>query len=263
MRRRLFRIPGFGLLRQIKRQLTGTQISTDYHLINPSGITDALADGWRDLSIPKKQRDLVDRELAQMCAGNAPKLYSVAAEAIRQTDCADPTILEIGCASGYYSEVLAYLLGHPIRYVGLDYSMPLVRLARTIYPRTPFLNGDATHLPFADMAWDVAISGCVILHVPDWQRAVAETARVARQWCVFHRTPICSGPTQLTSKQAYGVPVIEWHFGEEEFLGVVRAYGFEMIASLPIDTRAKIMKTGEELASVTFLFRRAVRVDAR
>jgi ubiquinone/menaquinone biosynthesis C-methylase UbiE len=155
------------------------------------------------------------------------------------------------------------LLGQQIRYVGLDYAMPLVQLGRATYAGVPFLNGDATRLPFADACWDVVISGCVLLHVPDWQAAVAETVRVAKEWCIFHRTPVSNDPTTLMTKLAYGVRVIEWLFNESEFVELIHSHGCELTSALPIATRARIEGVTDTLALVTYLFRKEPPGPAR
>jgi len=256
VQQRLCSLPGLGLLRSIKRRLTGAPASEHYRLIGTTGLTTRLVDGWKDETIPFKQRQIVNVELAQMRAGQAPLVFQVAAEAMHLTGCRNPTVLEIGCSSGYYSDAIEYLLGRKVRYVGLDYSLPLVQLGRATYPQIPFLNGDATRLPFADATWDVVISGCVLLHVPDWQAAAAETVRVAQDWCIFHRTPVGNGPTTLMAKLAYGVEVMEWLFNESEFVELIRRHGCTLTSALSITTGSRIEGITDNLSLITYLFRK-------
>ena len=140
--------------------------------------------------------------------------------------------------------------------------MPLVQLGHVTYAGVPFLNGDATRLPFADASWDVVISGCVLLHVPDWQAAVAETVRVTKGWCIFHRTPVSNDPTTLMAKLAYGVEVMEWLFNESEFVELIRSHGCELTSTLPIDTGSRIAGTASDLSLVTYLFHKVLREKA-
>jgi hypothetical protein len=75
----------------------------------------------------------------------------------------------------------------------------------------------------------VAISGCVLLHLLDYRKAITETARVARQWCIFHRTPVIpDGQTKYMTKVAYGVPVVELAFGEPELLALFAESGLRV-----------------------------------
>ena len=120
MCRRLPLVFGSSLLQRIRRRLTGVRASDHYRRINVTDITTRMADGWKDDTIPSRQRQIVGVELAQMRAGKPPKVFEVAAEAVRLTGCHNPTVLEVGCSSGYYSEAIEYLLGQPVQYVGLD-----------------------------------------------------------------------------------------------------------------------------------------------
>jgi SAM-dependent methyltransferase len=247
-----------GPVRQALGQWLNKPVSHGYRQMAATEITPELANGWKDDSIPGKQRHLADTGLAEMRAGRPPRQLTVAAEAILQTGSTDPTIIEIGCASGYYFEALEYLLDRKARYVGLDYSLPLLQLAHRTYPDILFLNGDATRLPFANSSWDIVLSGCVLLHVPDWQIALAETVRITRLWCIFHRTPVCNGPTQLASKLAYGIKVIEWLFSEHEFLDLVRQQGLELVSALPISTGDSIPGLEGAVSSITYVCRKAM-----
>ena len=138
-------------------------------------------------------------------------------------------VLEIGCSSGYYSEVFAIKqLG--LRYEGCDYSAAFIDLARRLYPGIAFEVGDATGLRYADRSFDVVVSGGCILHIPEYERAIAEAARVSRRWVAFHRTPVLHmhGPVTYT-KKAYGVETIEIHFNEQALLRLFSAHGMRVV----------------------------------
>ena len=75
------------------------------------------------------------------------------------------------------------------------------------YPGIPYVQGDASALPFEDGAFDVAFSNAVIEHVggPERQRAfVLEALRVARR--AFITTPNRLFPIELHSR----LPVVHW-----------------------------------------------------
>ena len=84
-------------------------------------------------------------------------------------------LLDIACGGGLlapYVEPLGY------RHVGLDLSMPSLRVAREhgVQP----VRGDARVLPFADESADVVVAGECLEHVPDLPRLIAEVCRVLR-----------------------------------------------------------------------------------
>src|SRR5262249_27761543 len=128
------------------------------------------------------------------------------------------TLLEVGCSSGYYADVLH--ARHPrTRYAGCDFAPEFVALARRRLAGLDFRVEDATKLGYADASWDVVVSGGCILHISDYPAAIREAARVARSWVLFHRTPVLHvTPTRHYRKLAYGVPCIEIHFNETELL---------------------------------------------
>ena len=162
--------------------------------------------------------------------------YQVAARTIARTNLITPSIVEVGCASGYYSEALSHLTGHSVNYVGLDYSMALVVHGRRAYPSLSLINADACRLPLGDSICDILFSGTVLLHVPDYESVIAESARVSKQWCVFHRTPIFEKmATTAFSKFAYGVRTIEYAFNRDELFRLFAQYGLEVIETYSIE----------------------------
>jgi len=190
----------------------------------------ALSDGWKDPRLPKRQRRVYDRALDDMRSGNSPRSFQVAAEATRLSGILAPSILEIGSGSGYYSEVFLHMVSAKASYVGLDYSLPMVSLAKAKYgPVSRFCVGDATSLPFRSGSFDVAFSGGVLLHVRDFRRAIVETRRVARYWAVFHVIPcVVSSDTSLVKKSAYGVEVMEVIFNQGELCSAFEECGLRM-----------------------------------
>jgi SAM-dependent methyltransferase len=143
------------------------------------------------------------------------------------------TVLDVGCASGYYHEVLRFD-GWRGRYLGVDSAETLVDLARRCHPEAEFRVADATDL--GDLGqFDLVISSGCLMHVPRWRAALAELARAARGAAILHRTPIViGGATSYWLKLAYGVPCLEAHFGEAEFLAAVAASGLRVAEHLDV-----------------------------
>lgn len=215
--------------RWLGRRMHGRS-ADNYQVISPSMVNEILIQGWQSRAIPEKQRDRVNWELCQMYLGEVSPAFQAAAEAVAATDMQHGAICEVGCASGYYFEVLEHLLGHRVNYTGLDYSQALIERARQEYPGVQFRVADATDLLLDDDSYAIVMSGCVLLHVMDYRQAVAETARVASDWCIFHRTPVMQGEeTALMTRMAYGVPVVELAFGERELLALFAENGLQVM----------------------------------
>lgn len=231
-------------LRNMKTRMRGGVVPVSINRVSPE-----LFNGWKDDTIPVAQNQLVSQEIQDMYAGRVLKPYSVLAEAVRITGIETGTIIEVGCATGYYYEILKYLLDHEISYQGIDYSEAMVAEARRKYPEISFKVGDAMALPLKDNCCDILISGGVLLHVPDYKQAIAESARASRKWVIFHRSPMTSGETCYYKKKAYGVPCIEVHFGEAEFMSVCKSYGLRLKKEFEITS-------GDDDHMITYLFQK-------
>jgi len=163
------------------------------------------------------------------------------------------SVLEVGCSSGFYSEVFE-IAGLDVHYAGCDYSEAFIELARQKYPALVFDVEDATALKYGDDTFDIVISGCCLLHIPEYQAAAAETARVARRYVIFHRTPVVLGlPNVYYRKQAYGVETVEIHFNEPQLLELLARLGLELIAAYTLD---ESVKGGVESANRTYVCRK-------
>jgi len=212
-------------------------IQNKLNSVNPNNISYSLKNGWRNPNIPKSQRKLTEKELSEMYRGNIIPAWSILAEILNDLNYNEQTLLEVGCATGYHKEVLNYLLGRKVNYYGLDYSNSMIKMAKQYYPKTYFMIGDATSLPFPNNSFDILISGCVILHVQDYKKVIIESVRVSRKWIILHKTPIINGKTKYFKKKAYGVPCFEIHFNEKEILNILSNEGLFLRNKLVIKER--------------------------
>lgn len=192
-----------------------------------------LRDAWQATFLPERQRELVERQLTEFRSGVPVDVFDVMLTALHQLP--EPvdgmSLLEVGCSSGYYAEVLQFG-GLRLAYTGCDYAEAFIAMARQKYPGLRFDVEDAAALRYADGEFDIVISGCCLLHIPEYERAIAETARVARRYAVFHRTPVVVGqPEKRFRKLAYGVETFEIHFKEPQFLALLVRNGLAPIAT--------------------------------
>ena len=210
--------------------------SDKYRLLRPEEVDEVAArcaDAWKDPGIPAAQYELcVKPELREWSLGNSIAPFSALVRclnAIPDPKVASRTLLDIGASSAYYYEVIK-IAGFHYFYTAFDYSDAFMAFAKIIYPGIPYFVGDAHALPFKSDNYDVVVSGSVILHSPRYEQMIAETARVAKSYAVFHRTPVLEGkPTEYWEKEAYGHPVLEVHFGEKELLRLFARHGLKVI----------------------------------
>ena len=86
------------------------------------------------------------------------------------------TIADIGCGTGYFAHA-AKAQRPDWNILGLDIAPGMCEVAAT---RCTAINGDAAHLPFADGAFDGAVSSLCYQWVEDHEVAFAELARVLK-----------------------------------------------------------------------------------
>ena len=92
--------------------------------------------------------------------------------------------LDVCCGTGDLALELKRTVGEQGRVVGLDFSEPMLELARSKSSRlgldVEFVQGNALELPFADHAFDAATVGFGVRNLVDLRSGIAELARVVR-----------------------------------------------------------------------------------
>lgn len=254
------------LVRQIgRRVVAATPIlrrhllsSTDYRVLG--GLEEArnMADssgGWlAERTVERQERAYRDL-IGEMKRGQPRLDFKVAAEAVAATAIANPRVLDVGCGSGYYSDVFATLLPGGTRYTGVDYSDAMIARARASYPPAAFEVADATSLPYADGAFDVVFNGVSLMHIIDYQAAIREAARVAARYCVLHSVPVFRDhPTTFLRKYAYGAPVVEVVFRKQELIDLCRNAGLRLEREWPGIPYDVYEATGHHSTTETYLF---------
>jgi SAM-dependent methyltransferase len=211
-------------------------------------------DGWTASTVARRQHEAFAPLVRAAREGNPRLDFRIAAEAIAATGENDPFIVEVGCGSGYYSELLPLLLKKPIGYLGVDYSQAMITLAREAYPQSSFITADAVALPLAAGSCDICLSGTSLMHIPEYSTAIAEMVRVTRRWCVFHTVPaVEKRHTETYSKLAYGERVSETVFNRRHLETLFSGHGLTVRSvreSFPYDL-SSIM--GEPTPTLTFL----------
>lgn len=218
----------------VESMLRGIYYSSHFHPVLPENlprVSERLAASWLADGIPGKQRAVVEPQLAAYRAGKPNPAFDALVDILVRNvpRLGNRALLEIGCSSGYHSEVLRFKRVE-VSYQGCDFSPAFIRLARQMYPSVRFDVEDATRLSYGTDSFDIVVSGCCILHISEYEKAIAEAARVSREFVVFHHTPVLhmAGPTFFT-KSAYGVEMLEIHFHEQQLVRLFTAHGLHVI----------------------------------
>jgi SAM-dependent methyltransferase len=139
------------------------------------------------------------------------------------------TLLEVGCGGGYNSELIANWFPS-VEYSGVDIADAMIEIATEHYPNRSFAVGSAYALGFDRESFDVVMDGVALLHMPEWPRALAEYARVARSHVVLHGLTLTDAATTTTfAKYAYGQPSLELVFNRDELMSECVANGLSLV----------------------------------
>jgi ubiquinone/menaquinone biosynthesis C-methylase UbiE len=89
------------------------------------------------------------------------------------------SVLDLGCGIGFVSRYLAE--SYNLKVVGTDYDDEQIQLANKLQPKLDQLSfqvEDAAKLSFEDSSFDLVLSQNVFHHIPDWETAIKEVARI-------------------------------------------------------------------------------------
>lgn len=241
-------------IRAVLRRLAGrVPISSTYEVLARRPALDR-SEAWIDPAVATRQHQAFLPVLAEMRKGNSRGDFTALASAISATKATNPHILELGCGTGWNNEVIKTLYQRPFRYTGLDCSSTMIQIAREAHKEATFVVGDATATPFPDGSCDILVSGTVLMHLINYEQAVAESRRLAAAWCIFHTVPyVLDRPTTFLRKLAYGKPTIEIVFNEDELIRLFSASGLQLeqtFESLPYNLKAVL---GVETSTRTYL----------
>ncbi len=86
-------------------------------------------------------------------------------------------VLDLACGTG---DAGALLLNKAESVVGLDYSLPMLKVAKEKYPEMLLVRGDALNTPFPDKAFDTVIVSLGLRHFENPEKGLSEIRRVLK-----------------------------------------------------------------------------------
>jgi SAM-dependent methyltransferase len=130
------------------------------------------------------------------------------------------SVLDVACGPGYVSAAVKKLGANP---TGIDFSRKMVAIARSMFPKVTFREGDAQELPFTDASFDRVLMNFGLLHLSKPEEACAEAFRVLRSrgkfgftiWAEPHENP--GGKIVNDAIEAHGDLNVEVPEGPSKF----------------------------------------------
>src|SRR5262249_15460389 len=101
-------------------------------------------------------------------------------ELVRDLQINDFSLLDIGCGIGLYGVLLRKYSGKRLSYAGCDFSPAMIDAAKRLNPGCTFYQSDARKIDIPDRSMDVVWISAVLEHVPEFEKVLAEAARITR-----------------------------------------------------------------------------------
>ncbi|MBL8173752.1 MAG: class I SAM-dependent methyltransferase [Bryobacterales bacterium] len=142
-----------------------------------AGATLALlaARGERDMRMSAVEKYFVNRP------GHAANVARHALDLVARTPIEKgEAYLDVGCGTGAAAREVAARFGLRVTGVDIDPAQIAEAARGLAQPNLTFLTMDATRLAFPNASFDVVATSKATHHIPDWERAIAEMARVLR-----------------------------------------------------------------------------------
>ena len=190
----------------------------------------SFVNAWKSSNIPGEQFEIVSKQLTAFEGGDIIPEFKVFLDHLNFIQLENHSkIIEIGCSSGYYSEVVEFY-NPTFRYFGIDFSTKFIELALDIYPQKNFLVADANFLPVKPGALDCVVLGSVLLHLKKWEEALKKAADLNSNFLIVHRQPIIiDKPSYYYFKNAYSTKMFEWVINRDHLIEVLLSLNYELV----------------------------------
>jgi ubiquinone/menaquinone biosynthesis C-methylase UbiE len=140
-------------------------------------------------------------------------------------------VLDVGCGNGV--PITDALVRAGRRVVGMDSSQGMLARFRLNLPDTPIVRGDSRACPFADSAFDAAVSWGMLFHLTpgDQARAFASVSRVLKRGAPFLFTAAEIPDIGANDPGITGTMngVTFRYYAVADYRGVLEQCGFELV----------------------------------
>ena len=184
-------------------------------------------ENWSGDLIGELQRELVNYQLHQLKRGNPPRLFAEVNNVFDKIPVKN-SVLDIGCTSGYYYEIINYYFPNKFNYSGCDYNEQSIKLAKYYYPEVNFFVDDITNLALEDLSYDVTFLSGVIEHIPEYERGINELCRITKKYIILHRVWLSEDHTTCSIGTQYFVPIIRYQYNKVGFIEIFNKNDFKI-----------------------------------
>lgn len=179
-----------------------------------------MVDAWKHEDLPQMQLALNRKELA----GTYPAHWLSMLSCLRQISLSDVVFYDIGCGVGSTYQLLRQE-GISCKYVGLDFSESMVRMAKSAWGYDGFVVDDyrTTSRDFSD---GLLYCNGLLDIVPDGIRELKTLLALHPNYLILNRINLGRSSNLRTYKAYDKIDCYEYTFNTEEFLSTIRENGY-------------------------------------
>ena len=179
------------------------------------------SENWSMDLVGELQRTLVNYQLRQLKMNRSPPVFSMIKVIFSRIE-NNLSLLDIGCTTGYYYEVINHYFPNKFNYSGCDYNESSIKLAKKYYQDIDFSVKDLTKMNCEGNSYDVTFLSGVIEHIPDYVTAIKELCRITKKYIVLHRIWLTNNETICKKGTQYFVPVIRNQYNSKDFFNLFK-----------------------------------------
>jgi ubiquinone/menaquinone biosynthesis C-methylase UbiE len=233
-------------MNKVKKTYSKQQDNYDAENIEKLEDLKKLSNNWTNSLIPKKQKKVIDIQLANLSKNIVDDVFVSLIETLNKLPIIESSILDCACASGYYFDLLSTQLNKKFKYTGSDYSEGMIKLAKDKYPTLPFSVQDITNLSFDKNEFNIVLVSGVLEHIPNFHDAISEVCRVAENSVIIHRCLLSKTENNIyTSGFLYNIKTPRIFYSKSFLENEFNKYGFVLDLEVPAFNR--------ELKLITFI----------
>ena len=201
-------------------------------------MSSSLTDSWKDAGVARQMTELTSDELEHTEGVPAFGVFLEAigsmAEELRLPKPA--RLLDVGCGTGHYSELLERFFPGRFDYTGCDYAPAMIEAARARWPERTFVVNDLFDNKLDLDAFDVLFASALVDVVPDWERALDILLGATAPHVLLHRQRTTGGTSTVRRAAGYpGQKTYRTYINVAQLEAIAVRHGREITRQFPVD----------------------------
>ena len=198
----------------------------------------SLTDSWKDAGVARQMTELTSKELQHV--EDVPA-FLVFLEAIRsmvdELELPQPArLLDVGCGTGHYSELLERFFPGRFDYTGCDYAPAMIEAARARWPGRTFVVNDLFENELDLDSFDVLFASALVDVVPAWENALDILFASRAPHVLLHRQRTTGATSTVRRAAGYaGQKTYRTYVNVALLEAIAARHGREIIRQFPVD----------------------------